>query len=99
MFGENVFENLSRNRNFDYNVTQISSALHEYDIAFLVARDIRMAFCSNEMVIRLLELQSGINNRRTRHGVAFILHCPSRFFLRPYKCYCLIFIRYGKKIR
>jgi hypothetical protein len=38
-----------------------------------------MAFFSSEMVIRLLELQSGINNRQKRHGVA--LNCIAHFVL------------------
>jgi len=77
--GESFYENLSSNRNFGYNVTKISGALYEYVIAFLVARDTEMAFCSNETVIRLLELQSGINNGRTRHGVA--LNCIAHLVL------------------
>jgi hypothetical protein len=51
----------------------------KYVFAFFVAGDIKMAFCCIEMVIRLLELQGGINNRRTRHGIA--LNCIAHLVL------------------
>ena len=61
-------------------MTNISGALHEGSIAFFVAGDIKMAFCCNEMFIRLLELHSGIKIRRTRHGVALKCIAPLVLF-------------------